>query len=45
MYRTTVKTDGIMCGSHINDAIRVKMPVKKRIFQHKEKEYDYECKL
>ena len=32
MYKTTVKIDGMMCGmceSHINDAIRAKMPVKK----------------
>ena len=32
MYKTTVKIDGMMCGmceSHINDAIRTKMFVKK----------------
>ena len=32
MYKITVKIDGMMCGmceSHINDAIRNKMPVKK----------------
>lgn len=32
MYKTTVKTDGMMCGmceSHVNDAIRNNIPVKK----------------
>ncbi len=32
MYKTTVKIDGMMCGmceSHVNDAIRAKMSVKK----------------
>ena len=38
MYKTTVKIDGMMCGmceSHINDAIRAMMPVKKVSSSHK----------
>ena len=41
MYKTTVKIDGMMCGmceSHINDAIRSKMPVKKVSSSHKKGE-------
>ena len=41
MYKTTVKIDGMMCGmceSHINDAIRTKMPVKKVSSSHKKGE-------
>ena len=41
MYKTTVKIDGMMCGmceSHINDAIRAKMPVKKVSSSHKKGE-------
>ena len=29
MHKTTVKIDGMMCESHVNDAIRAKMSVKK----------------
>ena len=38
MYKTTVEIDGMMCGmceSHINDAIRAKMSVKKVSSSHK----------
>jgi copper chaperone CopZ len=38
MYKTTVKIDGMMCGmceSHINDAIRTKISVKKVSSSHK----------
>lgn len=38
MYETTVKIDGMMCGmceSHVNDAIRAKMSVKKVSSSHK----------
>jgi copper chaperone CopZ len=41
MYKITVKIDGMMCGmceSHINDAIRNKMPVKKVSSSHKKGE-------
>ena len=41
MYKTTVRIDGMMCGmceSHINDAIRAKMPVKKVSSSHKKGE-------
>lgn len=41
MYKTTVIIDGMMCGmceSHINDAIRAKMPVKKVSSSHKKGE-------
>ena len=41
MYKTTVKIDGMMCGmceSHINDAIRTKMPIKKVSSSHKKGE-------
>ena len=41
MYKTTVIIDGMMCGmceSHINDAIRTKMPVKKVSSSHKKGE-------
>lgn len=41
MYQTTVKIDGMMCGmceSHINDAIRSRMPVKKVSSSHKKGE-------
>ncbi len=41
MYKTTVKIDGMMCGmceSHINDAIRNKIPVKKVSSSHKKGE-------
>ncbi len=41
MYKTTVKIDGMMCGmceSHINDAIRSKMLVKKVSSSHKKGE-------
>lgn len=41
MYKTTVKIDGMMCGmceSHINDAIRSKMTVKKVSSSHKKGE-------
>ena len=38
MYKTTVKIDGMMCGmceSHVNDAIRAKLSVKKVSSSHK----------
>ena len=38
MYKTTVKIDGMMCGmceTHINDAIRAKMNIKKVSSSHK----------
>ena len=38
MYKATVKIDGMMCGmceSHINDAIRSKISVKKVSSSHK----------
>lgn len=41
MYKTTVKIDGMMCGmceSHVNDAIRNKIPVKKVSSSHKKGE-------
>ena len=41
MYKTTVKIDGMMCGmceSHINDAIRTKISVKKVSSSHKKGE-------
>lgn len=41
MYKTTVKIDGMICGmceSHINNAIRSKMPVKKVSSSHKKGE-------
>ena len=41
MYKTTVKIDGMMCGmceSHVNDAIRSKMSVKKVTSSHKKGE-------
>ena len=41
MYKTTVKVDGMMCGmceSHVNDAIRAKMSVKKVSSSHKKGE-------
>ncbi len=41
MYQTTVKIDGMMCGmceSHVNDAIRAKLPVKKVSSSHKKGE-------
>ena len=41
MYKTTVRIDGMMCGmceSHINDAIRNKIPVKKVSSSHKKGE-------
>ena len=41
MYKTTVKIDGMMCGmceSHVNDAIRAKLSVKKVRSSHKKGE-------
>lgn len=41
MYQTTVKIDGMMCGmceSHVNDAIRAKISVKKVRSSHKKGE-------
>ena len=41
MYQTTVRIDGMMCGmceSHVNDAIRTKMTVKKVSSSHKKGE-------
>lgn len=41
MFKTTVKIDGMMCGmceSHVNDAIRAKLPVKKVTSSHKKGE-------
>ena len=41
MYKTTVKIDGMMCGmceSHINNAIRNKIIVKKISSSHKKGE-------
>ncbi len=41
MFRTTVKIDGMMCGmceSHVNDALRSKLPVKKVSSSHKKGE-------
>ena len=41
MFRTTVKIDGMMCGmceSHVNDAIRAKLSVKKVRSSHKKGE-------
>ena len=41
MYKTTVKIDGMMCGmceSHVNDAIRAKLSVKKLSSSHKKGE-------
>lgn len=41
MYKTTVRIDGMMCGmceSHVNDAIRAKLSVKKVRSSHKKGE-------
>ena len=41
MYKTTVRIDGMMCGmceSHVNDAIRAKLPIKKVRSSHKKGE-------
>ena len=41
MFQTTVKIDGMMCGmceSHVNDAIRAKLSVKKVSSSHKKGE-------
>jgi len=41
VYQTTVRIDGMMCGmceSHVNDAIRTKMTVKKVSSSHKKGE-------
>ena len=41
MYKTTVRIDGMMCGmceSHVNDAIRAKLSVKKVSSSHKNEE-------
>ena len=41
MYKTTVRIDGMMCGmceSHVNDAIRAKLSVKKVSSSHKKGE-------
>ena len=41
MFKTTVKIDGMMCGmceSHVNDAIRAKLSVKKVRSSHKKGE-------
>ena len=41
MYKTTLKIDGMMCGmceSHVNDAIRAKLFVKKVSSSHKKGE-------
>lgn len=41
MFRTTVRIDGMMCGmceSHVNDALRSKLPVKKVSSSHKKGE-------
>ena len=41
MYKTTVTIDGMMCGmceSHINNAIRNKITVKKILSSHKKGE-------
>lgn len=41
MYQTTVRIDGMMCGmceSHVNDAIRAKLPIKKVRSSHKKGE-------
>lgn len=41
MFRTTVIIDGMMCGmceSHVNDALRSKLPVKKVSSSHKKGE-------
>ena len=41
MYKTTIKIDGMMCGmceSHVNDAIRTKLFVKKVSSSHKKGE-------
>lgn len=41
MYQTTVRIDGMMCGmceSHVNDAIRTKLTVKKVSSSHKKGE-------
>lgn len=38
MYKITVRIDGMMCGmceSHVNDAIRSKLPVRKVSSSHK----------
>lgn len=41
MYKTTLSIDGMMCGmceSHINDAIRQALPVKKVTSSHRKGE-------
>ncbi len=41
MYKTTVKIDGMMCSmceSHVNDAVRSKLKVKKVTSSHKKGE-------
>ena len=41
MFKTIVKIDGMMCGmceSHVNDAIRAKLSVKKVTSSHKKGE-------
>lgn len=41
MYQTTAKIDGMMCGmceSHVNDAVRSKLSVKKVTSSHKKGE-------
>jgi copper chaperone CopZ len=41
MYKTTVRIDGMMCGmceSHVNDAIRAKLSVRKVSSSHKKGE-------
>ena len=41
MYKTTVRIDGMMCGmceTHVNDAIRAKLSVKKVSSSHKKGE-------
>ena len=41
MFLTTVRIDGMMCGmceSHVNDAIRAKLSVKKVRSSHKKSE-------
>ena len=41
MYKTTVRIDGMMCGmceSHVNDAIRSRLSVKKVNSSHKKGE-------
>lgn len=41
MFKTTVRIEGMMCGmceSHVNDAIRARLPVKKVNSSHKKGE-------